>query len=131
MAFRGRKPTATVIRLMTGNPQKRPINEDEPKPDGLPEKPKKLSRRESALWDQYIAAATWLTAVDSFSCVMWVKMAAEFERGPEKMVAGRIAQLRALANELGLNPSARTRLTADGGGKRSDEDKAAAFFTRG
>ena len=32
MATRGRKPTPTAIKLLEGNPGKRPLNANEPKP---------------------------------------------------------------------------------------------------
>jgi P27 family predicted phage terminase small subunit len=34
--MRGRKPTPTALRLLRGNPRKRPINAAEPKPSPLP-----------------------------------------------------------------------------------------------
>ena len=40
---------------------------------------------------------------------MWVYLQAEFEADPAMMTAARIAQLRALGSELGLDPSSRAR----------------------
>ena len=126
MAFRGRKPTATVIRLVTGNPQKAPIPQGEPTPDGRPELPPKLKGRALALWHQFIVPSFWLTSADGFKAYMWCALAAEFERSPAKMIAGRIAQLRALGSELGLDPASRTRLGGDG--KQKKPDPADQFF---
>jgi len=39
----GRKPKPTMLKLLQGNPGKRPLNEDEPQPKrGIPTMPKKL-----------------------------------------------------------------------------------------
>lgn len=34
--MRGRKPVPTALKLLKGNPSKRPINKEEPQPDALP-----------------------------------------------------------------------------------------------
>lgn len=120
MATRGRKPTATVIRLATGNPGKRPLPQGEPSAGGRPDRPAKLRKREAELWDRYIETAWWLEAHDGPKAHMWVCMQAEFERGPGNMIAGRIAQLRALGSELGLDPASRARLGAKSNGESKD-----------
>jgi hypothetical protein len=51
MAIRGRKPTATVIKLQTGTFRTDRHDESEPKPEGSPDKPPKLRGRASQLWD--------------------------------------------------------------------------------
>jgi hypothetical protein len=127
MATRGRKPTATVIKLARGNPGRRPLPRDEPRPQGDVEKPDGLSGRPSLLWDQFIERAFWLTWADGPKALIWCHLQAEFERKPGKMVASRIAQLRALGSELGLDPASRARL-----GVRDDdkarEDPAAKYI---
>src|SRR5215472_2885208 len=45
MAVRGRKPTATVIKLATGNPGRRPLPKHEPESAGRPVKPPKIGKR--------------------------------------------------------------------------------------
>ncbi len=51
--MRGRKPKPTTIRLLEGNPGKRPINEREPSPpEGLPECPAFLDDDARAEWDR-------------------------------------------------------------------------------
>jgi hypothetical protein len=44
MAIRGRKRTATIVKLATGNPVKRPVSQGEPEPGGPIERPAKLNR---------------------------------------------------------------------------------------
>jgi hypothetical protein len=121
MAVRGRKPTATVLRLITGNPGDRPIPKGEPVPDGPVERPEKLRANVGKLWDRWIARAYWLTWADSPKALMWCHLQAEFEKSPAEMLSARIAQLRALGSELGLDPSARQRMGTKGnGGKKKD-----------
>lgn len=126
MAIRGRKPTATVIRLATGNPGRRPIPMGEPVPNGAIERPAGLKGKPAALWDRFIARASWLTWADGPKALMWCHLQAEFERAPGKMVASRISQLRALGSELGLDPSSRARL--GGSGRDKPQDPAERFF---
>jgi hypothetical protein len=132
MATRGRKPTATHLKIVTGNPGGRPIKPDpaatiEPGADNGLEPPRKLLKREVELWNGFIRSAPWLTPHDTPRAFMWVKLHAEFERKPADMVASRIAQLRSLGSELGLDPASRARIgsTSD---KAKDADPAAKYF---
>src|SRR5258708_6938228 len=121
MAIRGQKPKATHLRLIEGNAGHRPLPEGEPAPIGEIEKPPKLNGRAGALWDKFIARAFWLTWADGPKAMMWCHLQAEFERSPAKMVSSRIAQLRALGSELGLDPASRARLGAkDPDGQKKD-----------
>jgi hypothetical protein len=119
MAIRGRKPKATFLRLVQGNPGKRPL----PPPDpagkgGSVERPARLRGAAAKLWDAYIAKAFWLTWADSPKAAMWCHLTAEFEKSPAKMLSSRIAQLRALGSELGFDVSSRTRMGVSLGKKR-------------
>lgn len=129
MAIRGRKPTATVLRLITGSHLKdRPPSPTEPVPDGPVERPTKMSKGAAAQWDAWISRAFWLTWADSPKALMWCCLQAEFVKSPAKMVSARIAQLRALGSELGLDPATRKRMGAhnpDGPKK----DPAAKYLT--
>jgi P27 family predicted phage terminase small subunit len=50
-AMRGRKPRPTYLKLVTGNPGKRPLNAAEPKPKtGIPAPPAELSGDAKAEW---------------------------------------------------------------------------------
>lgn len=112
------KPTA--LRVIQGNPGRRPIPQGEPQPVGALEKPAKIRGRASQIWDQHAAIATWLTSADSTKLHVFCELYAEFERSPRKMVAARIAQLRAAGSELGLDPSSRARLGKVPDGKPKD-----------
>ena len=110
MASRGRKPTATVLKLAMGNPGKRKLPQGEPVSVGAPERPRVLSGEAAILWDAIIARAHWLCWADGPKATVWCYLQAEFEQSPKDMNASRIAQLRALGSELGLDPASRARL---------------------
>ena len=59
MAIRGRKPKPTAVKRLAGNPGKRPLNEDEPKPSaGAPDMPEHI-----ALDERAVEAWEWLCGV--------------------------------------------------------------------
>lgn len=129
MAVRGAKPKSTHLHLVDGTHRKdRHERAGEPKPEGAVERPKSLRGRASSLWDQFIARATWLTWADSPKAAMWCHLQAEFEKSPTGMVASRIAQLRALGSELGLDPSSRARMGVIGSKPADPKDPHAKFF---
>jgi hypothetical protein len=110
MAIRGRRPTATIIKLATGNPGNRPLPQAGPEAAGSPLKPPKLRGRAATLWDEVVERAPWLTVADSYKLHVWCVLQAEFERAPRQMVAAMISQLRSAGSELGLDPGSRARL---------------------
>ena len=132
MAIRGAKPKPAFLKLVAGNPGKRPIGKDiaETVPatqdNGL-RPPVKLGSRQRQLWDQYVRRAPWLKPFDAPRAFMWVSLHEEFEQSPGDMVAGRIAQLRALGSELGFDPASRSRI---GAGRLMDdnEDETKKYF---
>lgn len=99
-------------------------------PGGVPQMPRFVERRKSAarLWNQYAPILHWLTSADSSTFAQWCVLQAEFEKDPAAMTASRISQIRALAGELGMTPSARTRLGTNSGQKQSDPTKR--FLTK-
>jgi len=134
MAISGRKPTPVVLKLIAGNPGRRPLpkQRSEPVPGGAIERPDKLKGNPGKLWDRYIARCHWLTWADGPKALMWCHLQAEYEKAPGKMSASRIAQLRAVASEIGFDQAARTRMgiTVNTGGKsKSTPDPAHRYFT--
>ena len=131
-----RKPTA--LRLLEGNPSKRPINKDEPKPaPGRPTRPAWLlleAKREwsrvvpelerlglltvvdrAALasycqaWGRYVAAEANVT---KYGDVMKAKHSDYVQTSPYVAIAQRYAQIvRGYCTEFGLTPSSRGRMT--------------------
>lgn len=132
MAKRGRKPKPTNLKLVTGNPGKRELPEDEVDPGGEPTPPESVMKEDHvlAIWDQYAPMLTELgvlTQADSHTFSVWCHLAAEFEKYPNGMSASKISQMRALASEFGLNPSSRARLPVR---KPTTKDPAEEFFTK-
>src|SRR5579859_6127075 len=109
MATRGRRPTPTILRLVTGNPGKRPLPVGEPMPEGKPVKPNWLKGRGSALWDEVMAFAFWLTLADSYKLAAWCDRQADFERERKRKTwkAADRREHRSAGSELGLDPSSR------------------------
>src|SRR5688500_3709433 len=114
----GRKMMPTALKVLKGNPGKRRLPENEPKPAGVATMPQFLKGRPAAIWREYspeLIRLGLLTSVDGHMFAIWCGLAAEFEDNPI-LHASRIAQLRALASSFGLEPGARARLSAGGGG---------------
>ena len=105
-----------ALRIITGShikdrpPPKAP--DIGPIQSGPVERPAGLRANSVAgkLWEQYIARCHWLSWADSPKALMWCHLQAEYQRGPDKMIASRIAQLRALGSELGLDYASRERM---------------------
>lgn len=127
MAIRGRKPKATVLRLINGNAGKRPLPPPDILPAGSVVRPEKLRGVVANLWDEYIARSWWLTWAESPKAIMWCHLQAEFQRGPKKMLSSRIAQLRALGSELGFDQAARTRMGLQANPDHSRDDSERFF----
>ena len=106
--MRGRKPRPTVLKLMEGNPGKRPLNDREPTPPvEMPECPEFLDARARAEWDRTVpvlAKMGLLTAADRSAlaayCVAysrWVQAEAQVARfgtivkSPEKGLPDEVA----------------------------------------
>ena len=138
MSMRGRKPKPTETRRREGNPGRRPLNEAAPTyPEGAGEPPEHFAEEARAEWvrvSTLMAAGAILTqgdrAVLALYCSVWSKWlradrmvarsgevlkAADggLYQNPYLAVANRaLEQLARLAAQLGLDPTARTRVTA-------------------
>jgi len=148
--MRGRKPKPTSIRLLEGNPGRRPLNDREPNaPDGIPDCPDYLDdvakaewfRTASVLSEMGLLSRADRTALAAY-CVAyarWVEAEAQVKRygtivkSPEKgfpmkspylTVADQAMEtMRKLMVEFGLTPSSRSRIrTPDRDGPVSDFD---------
>lgn len=153
--MRGRKPKPTALKLVTGNPGKRPLNADEPRPPaGLPGCPPHLDQKGKTLWRELAGHLAELGAaqVDAKGleqlcsvyatirdCDRAIKAGgltyeSQTELGsiirPRPEVAIRAAawrEFRALLVEFGLTPSSRSRLRAPA---RDSEDEALDNFIK-
>lgn len=120
MAKGGRKPTATHLKVVTGNPGKRPLNADEPEAAGeLGAPPAGWTSEQKALWWEIVNAAPAgvLTESDRFLVELAVRNLAQVRASPD-MTAAQSAEMRRCLGEMGMTPGERGRLTSPkkGGG---------------
>ncbi len=151
MAIRGRKPKPTALKVLEGNPGKRPLNDNEPKPRPIaPSPPSWLPREAKKQWKELAPALEkerLLTEVDGLAFAMlllhWAQVAEATkilkkeglitvdERGlPRKHPAHQILRdhseaFRQYMAEFGLSPSARSRLNLP---VQDEEDEFEAFL---
>jgi len=138
---RGRKPTPTALRVLRGNPGRRPLPEDEPRPAaGTLEKPESLDGVASTEWDRVaqklvdlgivteLDQATLECYVTALSDVRqlraaiakdgWAIKTADGEGLKRNPLAASLREanerLRSFASELGLTPASRARLATPG-----------------
>jgi P27 family predicted phage terminase small subunit len=137
-----------VLKLIEGNPGKRPLNDREPTPPAeMPECPEFLDAEARAEWERtapILAGMNLLTVADRTAlaayCVAysrWVQAEAQVARfgtivkSPEKgfpmkspylTVADQAMEtMRKLMVEFGLTPSSRSRIRVPEGGEAADE----------
>jgi phage terminase small subunit len=79
------------------------------------------------LWDEAMVCAPWLSAADGYKLHIWCELQAEFGQDPSRMLSARIAQLRAVGSELGLDPTSRARLKT-GIDAKDKKDPASEFL---
>ena len=136
--MRGRKPTATVLKVLRGNPGKRPLNADEPKPEALATAcpPELIDLAAQQEWARVIVAAIergQITADDRVfaiaHCELWATWRSQLidaarhphvvavgkhqypMPNPSRIMANKTLQLLAKVDaELGFSPTARTRV---------------------
>lgn len=137
----GRKPTPTAMKELAGNPGKRPINEAEPKPDGLDdlEPPYPLDDMARREWDRIapqLDKLGLLTVADSVALYMYCRAFARYHEA-ERIVAEEgilipgyrgsmvknpaaqiardaFADLLRICTEFGMTPSSRGRMSVPG-----------------
>ena len=142
MAARGRKPKPTALKVLEGNPGKRPLNDHEPIPQKgelkcpswlLPEAKKEWKRLASSLEAMGVLTVADLTAFAGYcqAYARW-KEAEEFisKHGPifqtpsgyiQQVPHVSIAQqnlkiMQSFCSDFGLTPATRARIIADGSG---------------
>lgn len=144
MAGRPRKPT--MLKLVTGNPGRRPVNSREPKPQGnLVDGPDWLTDTQRQSWNYAIQCAPYglLKRLDRSVLVTWVVAEDLHRQAVEKLNKGALLiktpngmpiqspylsiinkqallMLRA-ASEMGFTPASRSKVEQDGGTDEPDE----------
>lgn len=155
MGRRGPAPKPTVLRLIEGNPGKRPINRNEPKPPPeRPTCPRWLSPEAKREWRRVapeLEKLGLLTRVDRAALAAYCQAYARWRQAeevlqregltfatesgylmprPEVKVAEKAMQIiRAFCIEFGLTPSARARMTVPEA--KREEDPFEEFLSRG
>lgn len=153
----GRKPKPTKLKLLQGNPGKRPLNDAEPQPaTGAPRCPSWLDSVAKAKWKNVapeLERIGVLTKIDGAALAAYCKnysrwVAAEkvltklgttyeSETATGKIIRPRpdlkiaeeaMRQMRAFATEFGLTPSSRSRLKGTAGQIATSNDDD-QFFT--
>jgi P27 family predicted phage terminase small subunit len=150
--MRGRKPVPTALKVVRGNPGGRPLNEDEPTPQGDAEMPDYLTPGAAAHWpvvaDQ-LRAAGLLTSVDTHALAMYCEAFARWRHANDQIAKnGPIVktptgypvqspylgiantahtQMQKLLVEFGMTPSSRSRVTKTSG---DEKDEFAAFVKK-
>ncbi len=136
--MRGRRPKPTRLKLLQGNPGKRPLNRGEPKPRAsVPTCPTQLSPAAKREWNRVakeLAALGLLTRIDRAAlaayCEAWATWLDAIEKvqrhgpvvkapdsgfpmqSPYLSVANQAQkQMRAYLVEFGMTPSSRTRIS--------------------
>ena len=146
--MRGRKPKPTFLKVLDGNPGRRPLNDREPEPaQGIPVRPDWLDAEAQAEWDrvaQELSDMGLLTLADRAAlcayCTAWsrwveaeamVKKFGMIVKSPEKgfpmkspylsIADQALETMRKLMVEFGLTPSSRSRIRVPPGGDEIDE----------
>ena len=149
MATRGRKPKPTAIKLLEGNPGRRPLNEHEPVPPKAtikcpawlePEAKKEWKRLAPALESMGVLTSVDISAFAGYcqAYARW-KEAEEFisqhgsifqtpsgyvQQVPQVSIAQQnLKIMQSFCTEFGLTPATRSRIAANGNeGKNDDGD---------
>jgi P27 family predicted phage terminase small subunit len=149
--MRGRKPKPTVLKLLDGNPGKRPLNDREPRvPEGVPDPPDWLDDEARAEWFRTVKVLSDMglmsradgTALAAYCTIYsrWVHAEAQVKKfgtivkSPDKnfpmtspylTVANQsLEAMRKFLVEFGLTPSSRSRI------RLPSESDAASEFDR-
>jgi len=135
--MRGRRPKPTRLKLLTGNPGKRPLNMDEPRPEAvIPDCPVELGPIAKREWDRLAGDLTTLRLLTSRdraalaaycgAYAMWAEATEAIEKygsmvkspsgfpiqSPYVAIANRQAEIMMrIASEFGFTPASRSRIS--------------------
>lgn len=147
MATRGRKPKPTALKVLGGNPGKRPLNEKEPQPEKeAPRCPSWLEPEAKKEWKRMaktLETIGVLTQVDKAAFAGYCQAYARWKEAEEflskhgtifKTPSGYIQQvpqvsiaqtylkvMKDFCSEFGLTPAARTRIQVDSAEGQEDD----------
>jgi P27 family predicted phage terminase small subunit len=136
--MRGRRPKPTRLKVLTGNPGKRPLNMNEPRPESaVPECPVELGPVARREWDRLaieLSSLRILTNLDRAALAaycgayaMWAEATEAIQKygtmvkspsgypqqSPYVSIANRQAEIMMrIATEFGFTPASRSRISA-------------------
>lgn len=135
----GRKPIPTALKIVQGNPGKRPLPKNEPQPERGATMPDWLSPDAAAQWPlvaRHLAEAGILTAIDAPALGLYCEAFARWKHANDQVmkfgpvvkapsgfpvqspflsIANRAwDQMMKALIEFGMTPSSRSRVSADG-----------------
>jgi P27 family predicted phage terminase small subunit len=156
--MRGRPPKPSVVKLVEGNPGKRPINDKEPKPpDGKPTCPAHMSKGAKSAWRKLspvLHEAGLLTKLDGMALETLCETYSKWLDANEKLykegliikspvkgfpmqnplfsVVNRLfEQLNKMFNAFGMTPSERSRLHVEKSkGNTGESDPLSVFASK-
>lgn len=135
--MRGRRPKPTRLKVLTGNPGRRPLNADEPRPEPtIPDCPPELGPVARREWDRLaaeLASLKILTALDRAALAaycnaygLWAEAIEAIQKygtmvksptgypiqSPYVSIANRQAEIMMrIASEFGFTPASRSRIS--------------------
>jgi P27 family predicted phage terminase small subunit len=135
--MRGRRPKPTRLKLLTGNPGKRPLNMDEPRPEAvIPDCPLELGPVAKREWDRLAGDLTTLRLLTSLdraalaaycgAYAMWAEATEAIQKygsmvkspsgfpiqSPYVAIANRQTEIMMrIASEFGFTPASRSRIS--------------------
>jgi P27 family predicted phage terminase small subunit len=143
--MRGRRPKPTRLKMLTGNPGRRPLNINEPKPEAVvPECPVELGPVARREWDRLageLAPLRLLTNLDRAALAaycgaygMWAEATEAIQKfgtmvkspsgypvqSPYVSIANRQAEIMMrIASEFGFTPASRSRISTPSADERT------------
>lgn len=127
----GRKPKPTAQKILEGNPGHRPLPKREPKPNqGQMRAPAWLKGEGRKEWRRVVGELTAVGVVvplDQAMLAVYCQLYGEYVDGVKNKTpvsASHVTQMRGLAAEFGIVPSARARMDIPSGAPPKDEEKS-------
>jgi phage terminase small subunit len=109
----GQRPKPAQLKVVQGNPGKRRINTGEPQSVPLAGPPNGMSAQDRAVWREVVEAAPpgVLKQADRFLVELTVRLLRQARASGAEVSPGIATQLRQCLAEMGMSPSARSRLS--------------------
>jgi phage terminase small subunit len=129
----GSKPKPTALKLIQGNPGKRPLNKQEPIPAGEIICPPWVTGYAKEVWDHIgpdLIEQRVMTAWDVYAFGMYCYLVAQMKEDPEHFVKSntKMSALRQFGSALGIG-DARARAQIHAGEKKNENPEENYFGT--